>query len=63
MSDNREELKGRVITVKFNNLCPPTNKDTWSLFLPRFVELREDKFVADSLERIQEQFASVLKGE
>jgi DNA ligase-1 len=62
MSDNREMLIGRVITVRFNNLTPPTNKPTYSLFLPRFIELREDKFIADSLEQIKEQFESILKG-
>lgn len=47
---------GRIITVRANMLMPPTNKDQWSLFLPRFVEERLDKTEADDLIKIQEIF-------
>lgn len=42
-----------IITVRFNELIKGENNDTYSLFLPRFVELRLDKTRADTLEEIQ----------
>lgn len=44
---------GKIITVKFNELIESDSKDTYSLFLPRFVEERADKNEADTLERIK----------
>jgi DNA ligase-1 len=46
----------KIVTVKSNSVMPPTNKDTYSLFLPIFVEERLDKKTADSLERVLAQF-------
>jgi ATP-dependent DNA ligase len=42
---------GKIITVDFNALIEDESKA--SLFLPRFVEIREDKFKADSLDTIR----------
>ena len=57
--DRKEYLNtkyiGRIITVRYNELT--TNKDDanrFSLFLPRIVELREDKFSADTYESIRD---------
>ncbi|MNE20025.1 hypothetical protein D3C80_1131270 [compost metagenome] len=46
---------GMIITVKANDIVKDRNKDTYSLFLPRNVEVRTDKTVADTYERIVEQ--------
>lgn len=61
--NNWNTLAGNILTVIINNIMKPTdNKDYYSAFLPRAVEIRDDKFDADSLERIFEQFDSVIKG-
>ena len=62
--DNWEaDYKNNVITIRINNIMRPTkNNPKHSAFLPRFIEHRDDKNVADSLERIQLQFASIVKG-
>lgn len=54
--NNRERLIGTIMTVKANTITEPSkNNEYYSLFLPRFEELREgDKDVADDLPRIQE---------
>lgn len=57
----RDELIGRIITVVSNNITTDRRTGAKSLFLPRFVELREDKHVADSFERVQEQLEAVIK--
>lgn len=44
---------GKIITVKFNEAIQSESKDTYSLFLPRFVEIRHDKNEADDLETIK----------
>lgn len=49
-----------VITAKSNSIMPPTRKDTYSLFLPIFVEERLDKKEADSLQRIVEQYEATI---
>lgn len=51
------DLLGKVFTVRANGvLYPSTSKDTYSLFLPRFIEERLDKSEADSLDHIIDQF-------
>jgi DNA ligase 1 len=58
-----KKYKGMIMSVTINNLMAPTgNKKTWSAFLPRHDEIREDKSEADSLQRIKDQFESVIKG-
>lgn len=59
--EQRNELIGTIITVKSNNMMPPTkSNDKWSLFLPRAVEFRSDKKQADSLAKIKEQFENAV---
>ena len=59
----REELLGTIMTVRSNNIMPPTKSSPkYSLFLPRFVEFRSDKTEADSMKRVQEQFDNAVKG-
>lgn len=52
---------GKIITVKANDLTTSETKDTLSLSHPRFVEIRNDKVVADNLEKIQESRDSMLE--
>lgn len=54
---------GRVIVVRSNSIMPATRGDLCSLFLPRMVETdyRTDKTVADSLQRVRDQFDSAIK--
>lgn len=51
----REELPGKVVTVKANAVVDSKSKKTKSLFLPIFVEVRLDKDQGDSLKRVLEQ--------
>ena len=47
-----KEYLGKIITVKYNEKITKKDSDEISLFLPRFVEVRIDKDVADNLDRI-----------
>ncbi|UZZ64437.1 DNA ligase [Septuagintavirus sv54] len=59
-----EYFIGQIITIKANDITNAENKDLKSLFLPRlnykFVELRFDKSVANSLEEVIEASNSLL---
>ena len=57
----RAQLMNTIMTVKFNNIMPPAGSGVYSLFLPRWVEFRDDKTVADSLARVIEQFEAVIR--
>ncbi len=60
--EHRNELMNTIITVKSNNLMEPSgNSNVYSMFLPRFVELRKDKTEADDLQKIIDQFESAIK--
>lgn len=49
-SDN---IVGRVVTVQYmEQILSKADNSLWSLYLPRFVELREDKDVANSREEL-----------
>ncbi len=57
-----DTIKGKIMAVTGNALMKPTDKkSTWSMFLPRCAEIREDKSVADSLQQIKDQFDSLIK--
>lgn len=57
----RDELVGAVMTVKSNGIMYSSKEGgLHSLFLPRFVEIRADKDVADSFDRIIEQFNAAV---
>ncbi|WP_328824256.1 ATP-dependent DNA ligase [Pseudomonas arcuscaelestis] len=59
---NRDQWHGMIITVKSNQIMRPKKPGKpYSLFLPRFVEERLDKSVADNLARIEEQFENAVK--
>jgi len=60
LSDEEREwdwdmMEGIIITVEAESVITAKNKDTSSLYTPSFVEIREDRSVADTLERIIEQ--------
>ena len=58
----KDSLIDTIMTVKSNGVMKPKgNKTTYSLFLPGFVEFRNDKTVADTLEQVIEQFANAIK--
>ena len=45
----REDVVDKIVTVKYNTLIVDQKTKVKSLFLPRFVEIREDKTEADNL--------------
>lgn len=59
--EDRDNLIGRIITASSNNLSKDSKTGVYSLFLPVFEELREDKFEADSLQRVIDQYESVIR--
>ena len=44
-----------IITVEFESVIKDKNRKSYSLFLPRFKEVREDRDTADTLEEIMER--------
>lgn len=42
-----------IVTVRYNEKILPEDSDTYSLYLPRFVERRYDKNTADSFDKIK----------
>ena len=58
---DRLNWPGKIITARSNSLLAPSKgkkNGLWSMFLPRLIEERMDKTVADTLEQIQAQFAA-----
>lgn len=47
------DVIGKIITVKYNAIVDDKRTDTKSLFLPIFLEVREDKTVANTLSQLQ----------
>lgn len=59
----RESLIDGIVTVKFNGIMKSTKTNKkHSLFLPVFIEIREEKSVADTYQQICDQFESAIKG-
>lgn len=60
--ENRERWLGVIVTVRSNGIMfsEGTLDDPNSLFLPRYVERRDDKNIADTFARIQEQFDNAI---
>jgi DNA ligase-1 len=62
IADDWDNICGKIMAVTGNSLMKPTGKKvTWSMFLPRCAEIREDKHVADSLKQVIDQFDSLIK--
>ena len=53
-NSKRDELVGKVMTVRFNDVTIAKNSSTYALSHPRYVEIRYDKNETDTLERIFE---------
>jgi hypothetical protein len=47
------KVVGKVATVRYNARIKERSGETESLFLPRFIELREDKDIAESSKSIK----------
>lgn len=60
--DNAKDVVGKIITVRFNDVMKPKEEgELASLFLPRFVELRTDKTIADTYQQVLDaQSAAIL---
>lgn len=57
----RDQVIGKILTVKANSIMAPSEEGKlYSLFLPRFVEIRSDKTEADSLQRVRDQFEAAV---
>jgi DNA ligase-1 len=60
--ENKSDWMGKIITVRANEiLAPSESNELHSLFLPRFVEERNDKTDADDLARIFLQRESAME--
>jgi DNA ligase-1 len=58
---NRDKFLDKVATVEGNAICAPSDSNPdHSLYLPVLVEIRDDKSIADTLERIREQFEAAV---
>lgn len=63
INNNRDKYLSKIVTVRINSIMKSRHEeDSYSSFLPRKVEIRFDKDVADDMKRIFEQFDSVIKG-
>jgi DNA ligase-1 len=60
ISENRDDFISTIWAVKSNAMTKKRADGTRSLFLPQYVEQRNDKSEADSLERIELQFESAV---
>lgn len=56
----QERLIGKIVTVRGNDIVSSESKDTYSIFLPRLIELREDKTIADTYEKVLESRDSII---
>jgi DNA ligase-1 len=58
----KDELLNTIMTVRANGIMKPSVEGKLhSLFLPRSVEFRRDKHVADSLQRVFDQYEDAIK--
>lgn len=53
-----DNIVGKIVTIKANDVITSNQKETESLFLPVFVEVRNDKTEADSSEQVKHQMKS-----
>ena len=61
ISDNRDNYTGKVVTVESNAVIMARD-GTYSLFLPRLIEVRNDKLLADNLAHVKAQFEAAMAG-
>lgn len=56
-----ENIVGKIVTVRGNDLVSSESKDTFSIFLPRLTEVRVDKTEADDYTKIVESRDSIVE--
>ncbi len=57
----QDDMIGKIVTVRGNDLVTNELKqDQYSIFLPRFVEVRDDKNVADTFDKIMATKDSII---
>ena len=57
----QDDMIGKIVTVRGNDLVTNELKqDQYSVFLPRFVEVRDDKTVADTFDKIMATKDSII---
>jgi len=62
--NNRPEWMNKIVTIRSNGIMYSTKAGKkHSLFLPRLIEARDDKTVADSFAQIEAQFAAAIETE
>ncbi len=61
ISENRDNYRGKVVTVESNAVIMARG-GTYSLFLPRLIEVRTDKLLADTLAHVKAQFDAAMAG-
>lgn len=49
----RQNTVGKIVSVKYNSKIKDKGDNGWALFLPVFLEVREDKIKADRLDKIK----------
>lgn len=54
------EFDNKILTVKGNDIVSSDSKNTWSVFLPRYVEIRNDKTKANTFEECMEAKDSII---
>lgn len=54
-----KDYKNKIATIRSNELITSRGRESFSLFLPRWVELRLDKNTTDDIERIKSIFESL----
>ncbi len=61
LHENRDSVLGKVMCVRANAIAHPSESNPkHSLFHPRFIELRDDKYEADSLDAVKAQFEAAI---
>lgn len=53
--NNPDLIIGKIITVRYNGVVQREGSEKMALYLPRMIEVRDDKHEADSLEKLIEQ--------
>ena len=57
----QDDMIGKIVTIKGNDLVTNELKqDQYSIFLPRFVEVRDDKNIADTFDKIMATKDSII---
>ena len=61
MTNNPQKYLNKVFTVQCNDLTQSSGSNAWALSHPRFIELRDDKDITDTLERAFDNKAMAME--